>query len=82
MDFALQCKIDRPTLESIHVFVLSCTWTHESKWARSCSISLALKGRLRQKFKPTLPTFSILRIHILDANQIQTKKQVPPGMPS
>ena len=57
---------------------LPCTQTQKTKEARSCSISLALEGCLKPTFTPTLPTFSVLGIHIPDASWMLVGQLVPP----
>ena len=67
---AMVQKTYRLTLE-IHRCLsldLSCTQTHRTEQTRPFSISPAPEGYLRLILTPTLPTLSILGIHIMDAS--------------
>ena len=68
VDFAPWHRTDRPTLEIVHVLTCPTPGPIEPNWLGP----IALEGHLRPTFKPTLPTHSILGIHIPNTSQMQT----------
>ena len=70
-------KTDRLYWEFVHVSVLTCPVPGPIE-PNGLGL-VALGDHLRPTFKPTLPTHSILGIHILDASWMESGRYVAPS---